>query len=164
MPSEAPAPTQPAAAPAWLDARQQAAWRKVIAGAIHLVDQLDRDLRVAHQLTLADYEILVHLSEAPGDRLRMAELADAALISRSRLTHRVDRLNTRGLVEREACDTDKRGTFAVLTPAGRRLITESAPTHVASVRRYVIDPLSAGQLDALGEAMGEIAAAVGPSD
>ncbi|MBK5222440.1 MAG: MarR family transcriptional regulator [Acidimicrobiia bacterium] len=148
----------------WLDDEQQAAWRRTIAGSIHLVDQLDRDLRAAHGLTLADYEILVHLSEAPDRRLRMAELAAAALVSRSRLTHRIDRMDHRGLVEREACDTDKRGTFAVLTDAGRELLVESAPTHVDSVRRYVVDRLSPAQLAALGEAMGEVAAAVGPTD
>lgn len=152
--------TSTSAPPRWLDARQQRAWRQVIAGATHLLDQLDRELRVGHDLTLADYEILVHLSEAPDSRLRMAELADAALVSRSRLTHRVDRMVARGLVEREACPTDRRGTFAVLTADGRRAIEAAAPTHVEGVRRYVVDGLDPDELDALGRGMGAVADAI----
>lgn len=144
----------------WLEPTQQAAWRQIIAGATLLLDQLDRDLRTGHDLTLADYEILVHLSEAPDERLRMAELADAALISRSRLTHRVDRLASRGLVAREACPTDKRGMFAVLTPAGRGLIQRSAPTHVASVRRYVVDQLNESELQALASGLHTVRTAI----
>lgn len=157
MPSSA---TDATTAPRWLDERQQRAWRQIIAGATHLLDQLDRELRVAHDLTMADYEILVHLSEAPDSRLRMAELADAALVSRSRLTHRVDRMVARGLVEREACPTDRRGTFAVLTADGRRAIEAAAPTHVEGVRRYVVDPIDPDALDALGTGMGAVAAAI----
>src|SRR5690606_32684985 len=111
-------------------------------------------------LTLADYEILAHLSEAPDDRLRMSELADAALVSRSRLTHRVDRLAARGLVAREACPTDKRGTFAVLTPAGRSTIVATAPTHVEGVRRYLVNRLDPDLLTAVGEGLGQVADAV----
>ena len=148
--------------PHWLDDREQAAWRQVIAGTTRLLDDLDRDLRVAHDLTLADYEILVHLSEADEQRLRMNELADLALVSRPRLTHRVNRMEGRGLVEREACPTDRRGTFAVLTPAGRDAIVAAAPTHVASVRRLVVDVLSGRQLDVLGDYLGRVAAAAGP--
>jgi DNA-binding MarR family transcriptional regulator len=146
----------------WLDDREQRAWRGTIAGAILLVDQLDRDLRVAHDLTLADYEILVHLSEADDDRLRMSELADAALVSRSRLTHRVNRLGERGLVAREACPTDKRGTYAVLTTQGRRLLERAAPTHVESVRTHLVDHLSPDEFQAIGEILGRAAEKLAP--
>jgi DNA-binding MarR family transcriptional regulator len=148
--------------PRWLNEREQHAWRGTIAGAILLVDQLDRDLRAAHDLTLADYEILVHLSEADDDRLRMSELADAALVSRSRLTHRVNRLSERGLVEREACPTDKRGTYAVLTPVGRKLLEEAAPTHVESVRAHLIEHISPEQFDVIGAALGAVAEPLAP--
>mgnify|MGYP000111625686 CR=1 FL=1 len=150
------------AEPRWLDDEQQGAWRRIIAGTTRLLDDLDRDLRTAHDLTLADYEILVHLSEAPDERLRMNELAEQALVSRPRLTHRVNRLEARHLVEREACPTDRRGTFAVLTPAGRAAIELAAPTHVASVRRLVVDVMTTRQLDQLGEYMGRVAEAAGP--
>ena len=144
-------------APRWLTPSEQLAWRRTIAGAILLVDHLDRDLRNAHDLTLADYEILVHLSEAEDQRLRMADLADAALVSRSRLTHRVNRLSSRGLAAREACPTDKRGTFAVLTPDGKALLERAAPTHVESVRTHLIDQLDADDFETLGILLGKIA-------
>ena len=91
---------------------------------------------------------------------RRRHLADAALVSRSRLTHRVDRMVSKGLVEREACPTDGRGTFAVLTAEGRRTIVAAAPTHVEGVRRYVVDAVPPDELDALGQAMGTVTAAV----
>jgi DNA-binding MarR family transcriptional regulator len=150
------------AEPRWLDEQEQAAWRRTIAGTTRLLDDLDRDLRTAHDLTLADYEILVHLSEAPDQRLRMNELAEQALVSRPRLTHRVNRMEARNLVEREACPTDRRGTFAVLTAEGRAAIELAAPTHVASVRRLVVDVMTTRQLEQLGELMGRVADAAGP--
>ena len=142
----------------WLDPGEQLAWRRTIAAAILLVDALDRDLRNEHDLTLADYEILVHLSEADDRQLRMAELADAALVSRSRLTHRVNRLSDRGLVAREACPTDKRGTFAVLTPQGLALLERAAPTHVDSVRAHLVDRLDTDEFLSLGSLLGKVAA------
>lgn len=158
--SEPAASPVPAADTCWLDPRQQDAWRGIIAGSTRLLDQLDRDLRLAHGLTLADYEILVRLSEAPGQRLRMSDLAAVALVSRSRLTHRVDRMVARRLVEREACPSDRRGTFAVLTDSGRATIEAAAPTHVAGVRRYIVDVVDPTTLDQLGTGMTAVAAAV----
>lgn len=110
--------------------------------------QLDRDLH-PFGLSSNDYEILVELSEAPRGQLRMTELADRTAQSRSRLSHQVSRMETRGLVRREDCAGDKRGTFAVLTPHGVSLIERVAPSHVASVRRHFIDHLSAEELAAL---------------
>jgi DNA-binding MarR family transcriptional regulator len=125
----------------WLDAEEQRTWRTVLRHSVLMLDRLDADLRSEHGIALADYEILVQLSEAPEQRLRMSELADRALVSRSRLTHRVDRLADGGLVSRLPCPSDRRGMFAVLSPKGRKLLEAAAPTHVAGVRRYVIDPL-----------------------
>lgn len=142
----------------WLDDEEQLAWRRTISAAILLVDQLDRDLRVNHHLTLADYEILVHLSEADDSQLRMSELADAALVSRSRLTHRVNRLSARGLVHREACPTDRRGTFAVLTAEGHALLEAAAVTHVDSVRTHLVDRLPREEFNALGRSLATVAA------
>src|SRR6201996_7305679 len=101
----------------WLTADEQSAWRAYIRLAKMLMRQLDRDLH-PFGLTTNDYEILVELSEAPGHRLRMTELADLTAQSRSRLSHQVTRMEARGLVQRDACDGDKRGTFAVITPRG----------------------------------------------
>jgi DNA-binding MarR family transcriptional regulator len=144
----------------WLDDDEQRAWRAVLAGTTKLIEALDRDLRAHHHLSLADYEILVHLSEAPGRRLRMAELADAALLSRSRLTHRIDRLRDQGLVTREPCEEDKRGWFAVLTDHGFARLEEAVPTHVAGVRAYLVDPVDRAGLLAAGTALGAVAATV----
>jgi DNA-binding MarR family transcriptional regulator len=100
------------------------------------MESLDRDM-APFGLTLADYEVLVHLSEAPDQQLRMAELADLALMSRSRLTYRVDRLVRKGLVDRRPCETDRRGAFAVITAEGQDLLRRAAPIHVLGVRKYL---------------------------
>jgi len=118
--------------------------------------QLSVDLQNQHDLTLADYEILVQLSEHPERRLRMSELADATLASRSRLTHQVDRLVKRGYVERQECELDRRGSFAALTDAGWKAIEAAAPDHVESVRAYLVDALGPAEFAALGEACAKI--------
>jgi DNA-binding MarR family transcriptional regulator len=144
----------------WLDESEQRTWRTLLRHQVYVLDRLDSEMAAAFGISLADYEILVHLSEAPDRRLRMAELADGALVSRSRLTHRVDALVDAGLVERQPCPTDRRGTYAVLTRKGRNLLERAAPTHVDSVRRYVIDPLRRSTqkalVDELGPALAEL--------
>ncbi len=135
----------------WLDDEEQRTWRIWLRHSLLLFDRLDAELRHGHGVGLADYEILVQLSEAPEHRLRMSELASQALVSRSRLTHRVDRLVADGLVERRPCPTDRRGLFAVLSPRGEELLSQAAPTHVNGVRRYAIDPLSADTRRAMTE-------------
>jgi DNA-binding MarR family transcriptional regulator len=113
--------------------------------------QLDRDLH-PFGLSMHDYEILVELSEAPRSRMRMTELADRTAQSRSRLSHQVNRMEARGLVTREGCEGDKRGTFAVLTDLGLAAIGQVAPFHVASVREHFVDQLKPAELTALTEA------------
>jgi len=134
--------------PRWLTDDEQRAWRAYIQLAQLLMRQLDRDLH-PFGLSMHDYEILVELSEATRNRLRMTELADRTAQSRSRLSHQVSRMESRGLVVREGCEGDKRGTFAVLTELGAEVIGRVAPQHVASVRRHFIDQLGADGLDAL---------------
>jgi len=129
----------------WLSAEEQEAWRAYIRLAKMLMRQLDRDLH-PFGLSTNDYEILVELSEAPRHQLRMTELADRTAQSRSRLSHQISRMETKGLVRREDCAGDKRGTFAVITQRGMALIERVAPSHVESVRRHFIDHLSADQL------------------
>ena len=141
--------------PRWLSADEQEAWRAVVHLSQLLFRQLDRDLN-AYGLNRHDYEILVELSEAPGCRLRMTELADATSQSRSRLSHQISRMEDRGLVRRDDCEGDKRGTFAVLTAEGRAAIERVAPHHVENVRRHFIDRLSPRQLDEISEAFGPI--------
>ena len=135
----------------WLSADEQQAWRATVHLSQLLMRQLDRDLN-AHGLNGHDYEILVELSEAPDHRLRMTELADATSQSRSRLSHQISRMETRGLVRRDDCEGDKRGTFAVLTDAGVQTIEQVAPHHVENVRRHYIDRLTPGQLEEIRSA------------
>jgi DNA-binding MarR family transcriptional regulator len=130
--------------PNWLTDEEQQAWRATVQLSQLLLRQLDRDL-VAHGLNGRDYEILVDLSEAPEHRLRMTDLADATSQSRSRLSHQISRMEKRGLVRRDDCEGDKRGTFAVLTKTGFEAIERVAPHHVENVRRHFIDRLSAQQ-------------------
>jgi DNA-binding MarR family transcriptional regulator len=131
--------------PRWLTAGEQTAWRAYIRLAKMLMRQLDRDLH-PFGLSTHDYEILVELSESPGHRLRMTELADLTAQSRSRLSHQVTRMEARGLVQRDACDGDKRGTFAVITPRGMDVIERVAPFHVESVRRHFIGQIPPEEL------------------
>jgi len=132
--------------PRWLTDEEQQAWRATVHLSQLLMRQLDRDLN-AHGLNGHDYEILVELSEAPDNRLRMTDLADATSQSRSRLSHQISRMENRGLVRRDDCEGDKRGTFAVLTKQGTEAIERVAPYHVEQVRRHFIDRLTPRQLE-----------------
>lgn len=142
----------------WLSAEEQASWRAWLSASLLLSDRLSRDLQAEHGLTLADYEILVWLSEAPDRRLRMSELAQRTLSSRSRLSHQIDRMERAGLVDREVCAEDRRGSFAVLTDHGWDTIVAAAPDHVASVRAHLVDVLSPAEFAALGHACQSITA------
>lgn len=134
----------------WLNDEEQQAWRSVIRGTRHLIARLDRDLKPVG-LSGDDYGVLVALSEAEGRRLRMAELADVAAESRSRLSHHIGRLERRGLVVREICEEDRRGQFATLTTAGELLLEQAAPLHVAGVREHLLDHLTPDELTTLGQ-------------
>ena len=141
----------------WLDSGQQQHWRAYIAATTLLSDRLSRELQTSHGMSMADYEILVRLSEAPDRRLRMSELADHTLASRSRLSHQVDRLEKAGWVRREACETDRRGANAVLTDVGWDMLVAAAPTHVEGVREPLVDLLTEEQFAALGTALAIVA-------
>ncbi len=111
--------------------------------------ELSRDLMRESGLSEPDYDVLSNLSEARDQRMRLSELAAWMLWSKSRLSHHITRMQQRGLVEREECPGDARGSVLTLTPAGRRAIMQAAPKHVASVRRHVIDLLTRDELAAL---------------
>ncbi|MFN8036292.1 MAG: MarR family transcriptional regulator [Acidimicrobiia bacterium] len=127
--------------PRWLTADEQVTWLAFLRAGNALMARLDDELRAGHDLSLAQYEVLAHLSEAPDGMLRMSDLADRVLFSRSRLTHLVDAMERAKLVARRKCDQDRRGTYAVITKTGLRAIADAAPTHVEGVRRYLIDAL-----------------------
>ena len=145
----------------WLTAEEQASWRAWIAASTLLPDRLSRDLVDEAGITLADYEILMYLSESPQRRMRMSELAVSTLSSRSRLSHQVDRLEQAGLVSREPCSDDRRGAFAVLTDDGWSTVVETAPLHVESVRRRLVDVLTPEEFAELGRLCSVIAERLG---
>jgi len=130
----------------WLDAEEQKAWRAWLYSTQLLQDRLDRELTHGTGISHAYYEILVALSEAPGRMMRMSELADRCLSSRSRLSHAVSRLEERGWVRRQVCAEDGRGQLAVLTDEGFAALEAAAPVHVESVRTHLFDQLTSKQV------------------
>jgi len=142
--------------PRWLTPDEQRVWRNYLDVSRLLNERLGRQLAEDSQLTLAEYEILVQLSEHPQRRLRMSELAERAVNSRSRLTHTVRRLEERGIVRREPCPEDGRGVWCLLTDVGYATVVAAAPGHVETVRSAVFDPLSPDGVVAFGEALNAI--------
>lgn len=130
----------------WLDQEEQRTWRTFMAATKLLWDQLDSDVDRGTRVPSAYYEVLVRLSEAPGRRLRLSDLADQSQSSRSRISHSLGRLEAMGWIRREACPTDRRGAFAVLTDEGYASLEAAAPVHVESVRTHLFDQLDADEL------------------
>jgi DNA-binding MarR family transcriptional regulator len=123
-----------------------ASWRSFLRTHAHVVRQLEQDLQTNHKIALASYDVLVQLAEAPEHRLRMSELADAVLLSRSGLTRLVDRLQREGLVERQPDPDDARGLFTVMTTMGLAALRDAASVHLAGVSRRYVERLTDGEL------------------
>ena len=140
----------------WLTDDEQRAWRGLVQMTSRLDARLNRELQQSSGLSLADYDVLVLLTEAPDGRLRMFELVEDLQWEQSRLSHHIARMQRRGLVAREECTTDKRGAFVVLTAAGRDAIDKAAPCHVDLVRRLVFDGLSKEQVAMLESFTGRV--------
>ncbi len=152
------ATTEPDAA-RWLTDVEQQAWRSFVTGTRRLFEFLDQEGK-QRGLNHDDYGILVALSEAPEGRLRMSDLAHDAVESRSRLSRHVSRMEARGLVQRESCPDDRRGSLAVLTTDGRALMAEIAPHHVAAVRAMFLDHLEGDELAVIGRVFARVDAAL----
>jgi DNA-binding MarR family transcriptional regulator len=135
----------------WLTEEEQRAWRGLLRMTSQLNARANRLLQEEYGISLADYEVLVALSEAPEGRLRVFEVTDALAWEQSRVSHQLARMQRRGLITREGCATDARGAFAVLTTVGRATIERAAPAHVEQVRQLVFDELSHEQVSALTE-------------
>jgi len=135
----------------WLTEEEQRAWRGLLRMTAQLNARMNRQLQDEYGISLADYEVLVALSEAPGGRLRVFEVADALAWEQSRVSHQLARMQRRGLIAREDCATDARGAFAVLAEAGRAAIERAAPAHAELVRQLVFDGLGHDDLSALTE-------------
>jgi DNA-binding MarR family transcriptional regulator len=142
--------------PERLSPDELAAWRGFLRVHSELTHELDSELRAEHDTPLTSYEVLLLLNDSGEGRLRMSELADRALLSRSGLTRLVDRLVGRGFVTREDCPDDARGYFAVITETGRAAFAEARRTHLAGVRRLFLERLSAEQRDQLAAAWTDV--------
>jgi DNA-binding MarR family transcriptional regulator len=134
-----------------------AAWRGLLRAHAALTSALDAELLEAHGLSLTSYEVLLFLAGAPEGRMRMSEVADSVLLSRSGLTRRVDRLARAGLLERVRCDEDARGWFAAITPTGRALFDEARDTHLSGIRRMFIARLSEDERARLADVFARLA-------
>lgn len=150
--------------PRWLDEHEMAAWRGFVVASNLLNRRLERQLKEDSGLSHTQYEILVHLSAAPADALRMTELAEKLVTSKSGLTYQVTQLERMGLVARRSCPSDVRGVMAELTDLGREAVRRAAPGHVALVRELLIDVLTREQLAVLAEGLGEVSARLRPDD
>ncbi len=137
----------------WLDEREARAWRGMIGVQQRLTAVLERQLIQDARLSGAEYTLLVPLSEAPGGVLRARELGRMVGWERSRVSHQVTRMEKRGLVAREECSEDARGTMVRLTDTGRTAMVAAAPAHVAAVRRHFLDALTGAELDVIGPAL-----------
>jgi len=139
----------------WLDETEQTAWRTFITTLPDLMAAFEADL-AHHGLSMGDYEVLVFLSEAPDNRMRMCDLAGELRLSPSGLTRRLDGLVKVGWVDRASCASDRRVMYAHLTPAGRAKMEDAAPDHVASVRRHFLQPLGVQGVAQLGELFAKV--------
>jgi DNA-binding MarR family transcriptional regulator len=145
MATPAPRPTV-----AQLSPMELRAWRGMLRVHSRLVKALDAQLEDEHRLPLSSYEVLLRVADANGERMRMCDLADSILLSRSGLTRLVDRLERDGLLEREACADDARGAYAKLTPAGREKLDASRVTHLDGVRSMFLERFTEEELTTLG--------------
>ena len=126
-----------------------------------VIDALEAELEAETGLPLTWYDVLLQLDHAPGGRLRMQDLASAVVLSKSGLTRLVDRMEQAGLVERETCPSDRRGTFAAITPQGRRRFVAAAPSHIRSVNRHFSAHLTDAQIEAMKDAFDSLLAGQG---
>ncbi len=111
-------------------------WRAFLKAHATLINQINHDLVAAKRLPLFSYDVLIELYEAPQRRLRMHELAERVVLSRSGLTRLVDRLEAEGYLARDACESDRRGAYAVLTETGLEALRHAWPVYAQGIARY----------------------------
>ena len=140
----------------WLSQPEMRAWQTLIEVTTGVLATLDGELRAEHDLSLGEYEVLAHLSDAPDHSMRMTDLAARLRLSPSGITRRIDGLVRDDLVERRQCPSDRRGSNAVLTDKGLRRLRDAAPTHLRGVRAHFVDQLSQRQLANLASALSAV--------
>ena len=141
----------------WLDEREMRAWQAFLVAGALVGRRVEQQLKDEAGLSHLQYEVLVRLSAAEHGEVRMRELADSVLSTKSGLTYQIGQLEKAGLVHRRVCESDVRGVLACLTDAGRARLAEIAPGHLSTVREYLIDVLDREQLDQLSEALEKVA-------
>lgn len=147
-----------------LTGREQEAWRTFLSANVQLMERLDQELQQRSNINLTDYEILSVLSATSGRRLRMSDLAREVLVSRSRLTYRVDRLAEVNFVTREECEDDRRGLWAILTEQGAQALEDASPPHNNDVRNWFFDLMSEEELVTVHSVMARIDDKVGKNN
>jgi DNA-binding MarR family transcriptional regulator len=148
----------------WLDESEAHAWRSFQRMNMRLLARLVKDLSGHSGLSYQDYAVLVALTDQPGGGMRLFQLGHELGWEKSRISHQVTRMAQRGLVEKRACGSDRRGAVVVVTPAGRDDISAAAPSHVRAVRRLFIDRLTPAQLEALADVADTVLAALAEDD
>src|SRR3989440_4679234 len=140
----------------YLSEKHLAAWRAFLKAHATIIDRIDRDLATAHRPPLSSYDVLIELYEAPEHRLRMHELAERVVLSRSGLTRLVDRLETEGLLTRDRCGTDRRGAYAVITEQGIAALRRAWPIYARGISQYFAQWLTPEEAQLLESALGRI--------
>lgn len=148
------------AEPKWLTPEEMRAWRMFVITSGDLMKAIEQDL-APYRLDLGDYQLLAILSESPDQSLRMCDLAELLQLTRGGLTRRMEGVLKAKLVTRIQAQDDKRVAFAKLSPKGFKLLKRAAPAHLCSVRRLMIDQLTAREVNAVGSAFAKIAAQLG---
>ncbi len=139
-----------------LTKKEQATWKTFLTANVRLMEQLDHDLQTHSLISITDYEILEALAKAPDQKLRMSELADKVLVSRSRLTYRVDRLTNVDYIEREECEDDRRGLWATLTTQGSDILESARPNHTNDIRKWFFDNLDESETETVDRVLQRI--------
>ena len=147
----------------WLSEREERAWRGLQFMQLRIDGELARRLAAESNLSYADYGVLVALTDQPDGRVRLFELGSELGWEKSRLSHHIARMTKRGLVTKEKCPTDRRGSFVVVTDFGRSEIAAAAPGHLAAVRELFVDHLTAKQLEQMAEIAETVLAATEPT-
>jgi len=154
--------TEPAARRLTADDPRLAPWRAFLEAHARVSRRLDEDLRAEHDLSLAEYDALLNIAQAPGRRIRMRQLSDRVILSKSGVTRLIDRLVADGLVERSACLADARGAEAVLTEAGLSRLRQASRTHLRGINEHFLEPLGDTDVSVIESAMRAIAVSAGP--
>ena len=139
-------------------------WRAFLQAHARITRRLDEELRAEHDLSLAEYDALLSIADAPDRRIRMRQLADRVILSKSGVTRLIDRLVLDGLVQRDACLSDARGAEAVLTPAGLDRLRRASRTHLRGIDEHFLAALDADDLAAIQRSMQAVADRIGPGD